>query len=643
MSEHSIQQKIETIEAMLAQEKEEDLRQYRLKMGGTSVVERRENGVCWYPVRLEKTRFDSGERLLIKLARMPEHEHGHLFQSGKLVSLFSNAPNRDQTEDEITGVVNTVRDNEMIVTLNADAIPEWLNEKYLGIQLLFDENSFKEMQKALDILKNSPDEHIRKFRNIVFSDQQPQFEFVKPVALPQLNHSQNHAVDKILAANDIAIVHGPPGTGKTTTIVAAMLQILQTEHQVLVTAPSNAAVDLLVEKLQQKAVRVVRIGHPARVTDETLTATLDAQVARHESYKDLKAIKRQADEYNKLARKYKRNFGKQEYEQRQLLKKEAKELKEQAKQLEYYIANDIIDKAQVIATTLVGAANRAIAGKKFKTVFIDEASQALEPASWIPILRAQRVVLAGDHQQLPPTVKNEKLLKQGFNVTLLEKIIGKWTVHQMLDTQYRMNQLIMQFPSEIFYENKLMAHPTVQFHTVFANDQPIVYIDTVGADFNENQHAETLSTFNTEEADFLIKHLALYLSEVDELGQSRNIANIGIISPYKAQVRQLKKFLDNNKDIPDFYKAMITVNTVDSFQGQERDLVYISMVRSNKKAKIGFLNDTRRMNVAMTRARKKLVVIGDSSTIVCNNFYKKFVDFTETNGAYHSVFEFLYN
>ncbi len=637
---HSIIKELQKVHQLLLQEKEEDLLQFKRKMSNTSIVERRKEGVCWYPVSIERTHFDAGERLLVRVARPKEQKESHLFQSGKLVSLFSTAGNNNEQNHAVNGVVNRAGEVEMMLTINSDDEPEWLREGKVGVQLLFDENAYLEMERALNIVLNPQDDRLLKLRDILLGTEEPVFDEKSEITLPQLNAVQNQALNQVLSAKDLAIVHGPPGTGKTTTMVEAIRQTLKFENQVLVCAPSNAAVDLLCEKLSVEGLKVVRIGHPARVTDEILSLTLDAQIAHHTNYKDLKAVKKQAEEYYRTAMKYKRNFGHEERQQRRLLLQESGKLRKEAEHLEYYIINDILSNAQVVASTMVGASNYQIRDRRFSTVFIDEAAQGLEPATWIPITKANRVIFAGDHCQLSPTIKSFEAAKAGLDETLFEKAIKRNKADVMLQEQYRMHQHIMRFSSQLFYENKLNANFQVENWSIFDGDKAVEFIDTAGCGFFEQVDKETRSSYNPEEADLLMKHFREYFNTVFSSGCSDEIS-VGVVSPYKAQVTLLQ---NNFKEMESEFEIdlRLSVNTIDSFQGQERDVVYLSLVRSNEKGEIGFLADVRRMNVAITRARKKLVIIGDSATIGQHPFYNSFLDYVGQIEAYRSAFELMY-
>jgi predicted DNA helicase len=447
-------------------------------------------------------------------------------------------------------------------------------------------------------------------------------------------------VQKIIAANELAIVHGPPGTGKTTTLVQAIKALVKLEyHQVLVVAPSNTAVDLLTEKLFEEGLSVLRVGNPARVSDKLMSLTLDSKIAEHNSMKEIKKLKKQASEFRDMAHKYKRSFGRAERDQRKALFEEARNIMKQVENTEQYIIEDLLAKAQVITATLVGANHYTARNVKFHTVVIDEAGQAIEPACWIPILKAQKVILAGDHCQLPPTIKSTEAAFDGLATTLLEKCVS---LHPeavtLLEEQYRMNEKIMGFSSKRFYEDKLKAHPSVAHRLLYPDDSPLAFIDTAGCGFEEK--SEGTSTTNPEEAAFLFKHLTQLIAELEKHYRKEDFPTIAIISPYKEQIYVLQELLLHSPLILN-HSNKISVNTVDSFQGQERDIVYISMTRSNTENKIGFLSDIRRMNVAMTRARKKLVVIGDSGTLSHFAFYSDFISYAEQHNAYQSAWEFV--
>lgn len=625
--------------ALLKKEREEDLEQYKQKVLRTPLQERIQAGLSWYPVIFKRTMYDTGEKLVIELERTTQIGRPHVFQSGKLVSIFAQSQTGKVAEEQISGVVNQVRGNSMMITLSTDHFPDWLDYGKLGIDLLFDEASYREMESAMKQVIEAKGRAL-ELREKILGEALPEFDSLKPYADTQLNNSQENAVQHIVAAKDVAVVHGPPGTGKTTTLVKAILKVLEEEEQVLVCAPSNAAVDLLVERLTAAGQNVVRLGHPARVTEDALQQTMDVKIANHPTYADLKKAKQKREEFRKLAFKYKRNFGYAEKNQRKLLLREASALQAEAEMLEHYIITDIMGKAQVIATTLVGSASPYLHRKRFTSLFIDEAAQALEPACWIPILRVDRVVFAGDHCQLPPTIKSFEAAREGLSKTLFEKVIATKGIGSLLTVQYRMNKQIMAFSNNQFYGGALVADSQVENHQLTFEEAPLEFIDTAGCGYGEEINPESLSRYNQEEAKFMLSHLENLVESV-KICPQENSFTIGVIAPYKAQILLLSEMLSSFPSLKEI-EEIITIDTIDAFQGRERDIIYISLVRSNDKGEIGFLEDVRRINVAMTRARKKLVIIGDSATLGHHPFYNDLIDYVIASNAYKSAFEYAF-
>lgn len=625
------------LKELLNLEKKEDLAQYQKKMQSTSFKQRKANGVLWHSCSLMEHKYDAGERLLIKLERPREHNDNHIFSSGKLVDVFAIG-------DEsmcVKGVVNKVKHDEMFITINAEEFPNWITHSKLAVQLLFDDRSYKEMDWALNELIKTESVRLLELQKKILGYEAPYFKDVKISTISHLNSSQQKAVRKIVGAEDFAIIHGPPGTGKTTTLVEAIKETLKSESQVLVCAPSNAAVDLLTEKLSQQGISIVRIGHPARVTEEILGLTLESKIANHQDYKLLKDLRKRSEECFKLGGKWKRSFGTDEREQRKLIRLEARSLKKDAERAYQDIVDDILFSTRIVASTLVGANHPKLRHSKFTTVFIDEAGQALEPATWIPIIKSHKVVFAGDHLQLPPTVKCYEAGQRGLKNTLFEKAIKGNQAEVLLNEQYRMNELIMKFSSNYFYKGILKANSSNLNAKVYSEDQVVEFIDTAGTGYFESQHPDTRSSFNKEEAHLLLKHFTNYIESINNSGYELP-DNYGFISPYKAQVEFIRTLVEES-DIDSGIKSKIVVNTIDGFQGQERDVIYISLVRSNEQGEIGFLSDERRMNVALTRAKRKLVVIGDSATIgVKSKLYNEFLDYINDIDSYRSAFELIY-
>ncbi len=624
---------------LIVLERAADLEFYRQKVLLRSLQQRTKEGMTWYPVRLKRDYIGTGERLMIEIDRTSQLEQPHSFQSGKSVSIFSNNAGKPD-RDHINGVINYVRDDTMVITLHADELPDWIDSSLLGIDVMFDEMSYREMEFALKEVMKAEGNQLSSLREILLGNEKAMIrEGIPHEEAAGLNRSQQLALAKVIEAADVGLIHGPPGTGKTTTLVQAIKQTIHAEHQVLVCAPSNAAVDLLVDKLSEQGLSVLRIGHPARVTEQSLSKTLDAKIAAHDSFQELRSLRKRMEQLKAKAHKYKRDFGYQEKQQRRMLIQESKALKADADLLEFYIVNDLLQTTEAICATLVGASHPVLRGRKFGTLFIDEAAQALEPACWIPILRSKRVIFAGDHQQLPPTIKSPEAARLGLANTLFEKaIIGQSQSAAMLKIQYRMHEDIMKFPSTYFYNDELIADDSVRAELLMPNQQPVEFIDTAGCGYAEERDAETLSRFNEEEARLVIRRAE---SLIDEIGLNEWIErklSLAIITPYRAQVDFLLK-LSAASAVLEPLKRLISINTVDAFQGQERDIIIISFVRSNEKSEVGFLSDIRRTNVAMTRARKKLIMIGDSATLCSHDFYTALIDYVQGKGFYRSAFE----
>ena len=630
-------------------EKKEEEKKFAELIKTTSIDERKQKGLAWYPILVEKEEIGLGEQWILEIKRTSNLNEKHQFRSGQSVELFCNAY-EGKERLAVAGVVSWSKQNELTLVLNSNELPDWIGDGKLGIDLLYNEATFKEMEKAIEKMMAAKErERLGQLRETLLGNRTASFKRNHfEVQFPKLNKAQNKALALIEKAEDIAIVHGPPGTGKTTTLIKAIEQTLKKEKQVLVVAPSNTAVDLLVQKLIERKISVVRLGHPTRIDEDLITQTLDAQVATHRDYKQLKQLRKDAQKIKRQAWKFKRNFGHEERIERKALLKEARETLDYAKDLEKFIIRDVLNETQVVAATLVGSNTRVLRDKEFQTVFIDEAAQALEAATYIPILRAHRIVLAGDHFQLPPTVKSYEAQHKGMEISLFEKAIKGLDADVMLEIQYRMNEKIMQFSSQEFYQNKLAADKTVQHHSLDENGESIYsaaavdFIDTAGCGFTEEQNMQTLSTANPEEAKLLLKYLNMIVEELAILDEEQLIqTSIGIISPYKEQVLLLRSLLFSYEYLAK-YKNNISIHTVDGFQGQERDIIAISMVRSNDTGEIGFLGDIRRMNVAMTRAKKKLILMGDSATLANHKFYKRLLKYVDSIDAYKSAWELMY-
>jgi ATP-dependent RNA/DNA helicase IGHMBP2 len=624
---------------LLRIEREEDKQSYSRLTGSTSVSQRRAAGLSWYPVAIRGSEMSRGDYLTVELERTTHTELAHQLRFGVPAVLFSN---HEPLKDRVEGTITHQGGNRLKITLKTDELPDWSRDGKLGIDLLFDDNSYDEMQAALKAASQLTESTEQgRLIQVLTGSHQPSFnDKLVFRSIPALNASQQLAVEKILSANEIAVVHGPPGTGKTTTVVQAVKALFEKDQQkILVVAPSNAAVDLLSEKLAEAGLSVLRVGNPARVSERLNDLTLDSKMSGHSRMKEIRNLKKQANEYKNMAHKYKRQFGKSERDQRKALFDEAHRIMKEVASSEQYIIDDVLSRTQVVTATPVGANHYTVRNLRYSTVVIDEAGQALEPACWIPILKGEKVVLAGDHFQLSPTIKSDEAAKGGLATTLLEKIA---VLHPeavvLLEEQYRMHESIMGFSSNVFYSGRLRAHESVKDRLLFANDLPVTFIDTAGCGFDEQ--LDGTSSTNPEESAFLFGHLVQLVHDLEKHGYTNdNFPSVAIISPYKQQIAVLAAQLKDAHDLQT-YASHISVNTIDSFQGQERDIVYISMTRSNTEGSIGFLSDVRRMNVAMTRARKKLVVIGDSATLSVLPFYSSFITYAEELGGYKSAWEF---
>ncbi len=640
MATTSAIERLKGLKQLLKIEREEDYRLYKEQFLRVNLDQRKKNGVTWYPIKINSEELGSGDLMHLEIERTTQIDKPHQFSSGKNVSLFSN---KQDEVLEITGTIKSVSKNSLKLIIHSDELPDWCYDGKLGINIQFDDNSYNEMQLALDVVINANNNRIAELREMIEGTLPISFQKTNDdIIIPQLNLSQNKAVRHVLSVNDVGVIHGPPGTGKTTSLVQAIRLTLQTENQILVCAPTNSAVDLITEKLIELGIDVLRMGHPARISDELQKSSIDGKISSSPYYKDIKNLRRNAEEYFRMAGKYKRVFGKEDAQQRTAFYTEAKNCIKEARLLEDFIVDELFKTTQVICCTPVTSSHRGLAKKRFDTLFFDEASQALEPMVWIPLLKCKRLILCGDHFQLPPVVKSIEAKKGGLDQTLLDRCIKFKDAVSLLTRQYRMNTAIMGFSNNFFYNNELIADESVSAQ-VLLNDEnsmlskSIEFIDTAGCNFDEIQNPETLSYFNPKEGDILFKHLQQLLLEY---GQQELLPpiSIGIISPYKEQREWLK---DNIGEV-EFDKTKLeslSVKTIDGFQGEERDVIYISLVRSNEKQEIGFLNDLRRMNVAITRAKKKLVVIGDSSTIGASKFYNSFLEYCEKHGAYRTAWE----
>ena len=623
----------------------EAFRKQTEQMGMQRKVKR---GDAWFPLRIGKSFYNSLNQNAIEVFRTEDTDIEHNFEFGRPVMFFKAGENKSAQTDgktekkmlkyySFTGTVSYVDGDRMVITVpdSAPLLELQQADVPVGVQLSFDETSYKMMFDALDRTMKAKNNRLAYLRDLFYSHRKAERYSFEPMRFPWLNPTQEQAVNEVLWAKDVAIVHGPPGTGKTTTLVEAINETLMRESQVLVCAQSNMAVDWISEKLVDRGINVLRIGNPTRVNDKMLGFTYERRFESHPDYPQLWAIRKAIRELRKNRKK-----GSESFHQKM------DRLKSRAAEIEIRINAELMGEARVIACTLVGSSHRLLEGMKFGTLFIDEAAQALEAACWIPMRRAGRVVLAGDHCQLPPTVKSIAAMRAGLGKTLMERIAeNKPEVVTLLKIQYRMNEEIMRFSSDWFYHGKVQSAPQIKYRSILDYDHAITWIDTSdkeptdaieeGEDLNFKEQfvGESFGRINKAEAELTLLTLAEYFTKIGKQRVIDERIDVGIISPYRAQVQYLKRLIKKYEFFKP-YRRLISVNTVDGFQGQERDVILISLVRSNDEGQIGFLKDLRRMNVAMTRARMKLIILGNKDTMTKHPFYKKLWEYVEAINNY---------
>lgn len=626
MKQDAIEELVE-LTKLLRIEQKEDFELHDLWLKKSGVQERKKNGIAWFPLRIVETGYGMGDYPFLVVERH-DIDLPHQFQGGSPIQLFSMAEgNEGETQQ---GTVVFADNARMKLSFTVDELPDWVDDGKIGINLLFDSKTYDEMFKALNTLINVERGRLKQLRDIVLGYQKAQFrnDIIPPVA--SLNDSQNRALQQMVNAEDIALVHGPPGTGKTTTLVEGIHELARRNQKILVCAPSNAATDHLAASLHRHGLRVVRIGNLSKIDEENESLTIESKIQQEKDFKQIREIKRRGIELRRMASKYKRNFGKAEADQRKLILHEAKQLSKEARELEDYLVNKVLDHAQVIATSLIGSASGYLQNMRFDAVVIDEAGQGIEAAAWVPLLKAEKVIMAGDPFQLPPTVKSQEAARLGLTTTLLEKAIERHEQVSLLNVQYRMHEAIMAYSNLRFYNNALVAHPNNQYRALDEQELVVEFVDTAGCGYEEEAGEQGESLQNRDEAALVERHF-------DALRARHSApATVGFLSPYRAQVKVLQDMLKSKNN----ETTAVTINTIDSFQGQERDIIYISLVRSNSRNEIGFLKDYRRMNVAMTRARKKLVLIGDSATLGADAFYGDLLEMLEKQGGYRTAWEY---
>lgn len=586
-------------------------------------------GQCWFPVRLGRSYYNSLNRFVVEVARDEVADDvDSAFEYGRQVRFFYEALDGKIIYRNFQAMVSFCDGCHMAVVLpSTSALKEIDGVARLGVDLAFDETSFAAMREALDDVASAKGLRLAELRDVLCGFVAPGFRELQPMTFPWLNASQQRAVNKTLCCRDVMVVHGPPGTGKTTTLVEAVYETLRREPQVMVCAQSNAAVDWICGKLIDRGVPVLRVGNPARVDDKVLSATYERQFEAHPDYPELWGVRKAIREVSAGRRRMSRADA-------LALSNRLHNLRRRAVELEVKIQVEIFESARVVASTLVGSDNAVLKGRRFTTLYIDEAGQALEAACWIAIRKADRVIFAGDHCQLPPTVKSVEAERAGLSRSLMESVVDKCrSAVELLTVQYRMNEAIMRFSSDWFYGGRLQAAEEVKCRGILDFDSPVEWLDTSEMDFSEKYVSATGGRVNPDEGEFMLDSLEAYIKRIGEKRVEDENLDFAVISPYKAQVSWLRRNA-KKRNVLRRLKGKIAINTIDGFQGQERDVVFISLVRSNDDGKIGFLSDLRRMNVAMTRARMKLVIIGSAATLTRHPFYEKlFLSQKKENGA----------
>lgn len=601
--------------ALLVAERDAERAEFQRLTETVGLGRKVKRGDCWWPLKVGRSYYNSLNQLVVEVSRKEDTDIEHNFEYGRQVMFFHVDSSDNISYFKFAATVSYAQESRMVIVVpDGNAVAELQGRERVGVQLSLDEHTYQLMLQAIDKVAKAKGNRLAQLRDLFYNRSKTEKFTFAPIRFPWLNPTQEHAVNEVLLAKDVAIVHGPPGTGKTTTLVEAIYETLRRENQVLVCAQSNMAVDWISERLIDRGVEVLRIGNPTKVNDKMLGFTYERRFEAHPDYPQLWAIRKAIRELRSAKRR-----GSDSYHQK------LDRLKSRETELELRINNHLFNSARVISCTLAGSASRVLEGMKFATLFIDEAAQALEAACWIAIRKANRVIFAGDHCQLPPTVKSLEAIKGGLARTLMERIVqSNPQVVTLLKVQYRMNDDIMRFSSDWFYNSEVESAPEVKYRSILDLDTPMTWIDTaqLNIEAHEELVGETYGRINRAEAHLTIFTLQQYF---ERLGRQRVIderLDVGIISPYRAQVQLLRRMLRKSAYFKPL-KQLISVNTVDGFQGQERDIIVISLVRANDEGQIGFLRDLRRMNVAITRARMKLFILGDSNTMTRHPFYRK--------------------
>ena len=595
-------------------EEKEEANRYKLDQQH-SLKQLKNEGLALHPIIVTRKNFGYADYPEISF-KLPFPPEASLFRDGAAIECFVSG------EEPVKGLMLNLDGRNGEFRLFAPDFPDWIEDDGVGIKLAPDTRTIGIMKKVLNELENNKplfclfeklhdgkETDLKENSNYSF-DNKIDFSNIK------LNKSQQQAVMAILEGNPFTIVHGPPGTGKTTTIAEGIFQLVKRGEKVLVAAPSNTAVDNISKALLKKGIKLLRVGNTSKTDPEVFHHTAEGKLSKSNTQREIKQLKIRAEEFRRMALKYKRSFGKAEREQRNLLFKEVKNIRAEIKKIQAYNEEKLFTEAEVIAGTPIGLHDAGLNNLHFHSLFIDEAGQCIEPLAWCIFPFADRIVLAGDHWQLPPTVLSNEAAVLGLNNSILEVAISHVAEVYLLNIQYRMRKTIAGFSSQYFYESLL--HTAEHLHDIGTH---ITFIDTAGSGYNEKHGPDGISLQNEGEIN-----ITRQLLEQNNF----NTTSTAFISPYSGQVAAAKEVL----------AAGLRISTIDSFQGQEQENIIVSLVRSNDDGDIGFLKDYRRMNVAITRAKEQLIVIGDSATIGADKFYGEFLSYVEKNGTYRTVWEF---
>ena len=630
---------LDYIKSLISREELAEKEEFELLYKKSSKKIKRESGLLWSSVGIVDINFFGNNQIELKVKRSDDSIKS-AFQVGQNVRLFRDS---EKSSEEIIGILTKISHLEAEIVFTAEDTPDWMDDNF-SLETSYNDITYKAMNNSIQGLITNKNKIVSQYIDEIFTNKIYDTELEsKNIDSLLLNETQNSILNLIINSNNFFLVHGPPGTGKTTLITETIKELIKQNEKILICASSNLAVDLLTEKCNSANMNIVRLGNPIRISNSIQEVTLEKKIQSHDYYTEIKKYKKEADEKIKKARAYKRNFGKKEYNERKELLREAKELYSLSRKTLNIIINDIFDKSSVIASTLTGLyTSKYLKNIEFDSIFIDEASQAIEPLCYLPILLApkKRIVFVGDPMQLPPTIFSSKKSNEGLRITFFEKLLNKFknNTHktQFLNIQYRMNSQIVGFSNQYYYDNKLLTdneniNKSLNINKIDKNTH-IIFIDTAGTDFYETRE-ESDSISNSEEANLLINILSKFYINNDNLSNF----TIGILSPYKAQINLIEElFMEHNLN-----SNLIEINTIDSFQGREKDCIIISLTRSNMNMEIGFLEDIRRLNVALTRAKKELIIIGDSETIQINYYYKKLLSYITEIGGFHSAWEFI--